>query len=104
MKTIAIAASLLFAGCTATANVGVGERVEIPKDSATKCSSLCGSISLTLDSVVVMASTVGCVCRAAPAASASSAASGGMAAIMLQQEERQQQEQQDRQRRQQQRK
>jgi hypothetical protein len=99
MKTIAIAASLLFAGCTATANVGVGERVEIPKDSATKCSSLCGTIGLTLDSVVVMASTVGCVCRAAPATSASSAASGGMAAIMLQEEEEQQQ--QDRQRRQQ---
>ena len=95
-----ISAFWLIAGCASTADVGVGHRVEIPKDSATKCSSLCGSIGLTLDSVVVMASNVGCVCRAAPAVpvppgtsttSVTAAASGGMAALLLLEQQQQQQ-------------
>jgi hypothetical protein len=101
MKTIAIAASLLFAGCAPKADVGVSGRIEVPRDSAGTCTSLCGSIGLTLDSVVVMANNVGCVCRAAPAAppaSTTSAASGGMAAILIQQQQQQQQRQRQQQR------
>ena len=95
MKTIAIAAFLLITGCTAPARVGVGRGVEIPRDSAGKCESLCSSIGLTLDSVVVMASDVGCVCRAAPAPGASPAATaGGMAAILFQAAAEQQRQQQ----------
>jgi hypothetical protein len=94
MKTIVIAASLLFAGCSAT--VGVSG-VSVPKDSAATCSGLCDSIGLTLESVVVMANNVGCVCRATPAAAptaATAATSGGMAAILVQQQQQQQQRQQ----------
>jgi hypothetical protein len=97
MKRIVIAASLLLAGCKA--NVGVSG-VKLPEDSANTCAGLCSSIGLALDSVVVMANNVGCVCRAAPAAppapgaSAASSAGGGMAAILIQQQAAQQQRQQ----------
>jgi hypothetical protein len=87
VKAIALAAALLITGCRGTARVGVGERMDIPRDSAGQCTRLCDSIGLGLDSVVVMASNVGCVCRAAPApgaAPAASASAGGMAAILIQ--------------------
>ncbi len=94
MKTKVIATAVAFvggmmiAGCTAPAQVGVGKRIELPKDSAATCTSLCEQIGLGLDSVVVMASNVGCVCRApsAPGAPAASSA-GGMAAILIQEAE-----------------
>lgn len=86
---IAAAAFLMLAGCSASAQVGVGKRIELPKDSAAKCTSLCEQIGLGLDSVVVMASNVGCVCRAAPAPGTTppAASAGGMAAILIQEAE-----------------
>jgi len=103
MKTMMIAALLLLAACTTPARVGVGRAVEVPRDSATQCSSMCESIGLALDSVVVMASNVGCVCRkaagaspATPASSGAPGATGGMAAILLQAERKKQEEQQRR--------
>jgi hypothetical protein len=100
-KAIAIAAFLMTTGCLSSAEVGVGERVALPKDSAERCTNLCGSIGMALDSVVVMASNVGCVCRAAPAPGAPPASSaGGMAAILIQEAaaaaQQQQQQQQHR--------
>lgn len=74
-------------GC-GSAQVGVQEAA-LPVDSAAQCKSHCQTIGLTLDSVVLMANTVGCVCRAAPAAGGSTgaaASSGGMAAILLAQQ------------------
>jgi hypothetical protein len=103
--------ALLLAACTPTANVGSGEAT-IPRDSASRCGGICQSIGLGLESVVVMADTVGCVCRAAVAApgstSGASSAAGGTAAVMFQraaaasaaaaqqQQQRQQQQQQGR--------
>jgi hypothetical protein len=85
---------LLAAGCSQTATVGTSRWVTTPKDSATKCTSICRDLGLGLDAVVVMASTVGCVCTApaaAPAAPTTSArrstTAGGLAALMIQAEE-----------------
>jgi hypothetical protein len=75
---------LLFSGA-GCATVGA---VLVPKTSAATCSTQCHDIGLTLDSVVIMAANVGCVCAAAPAAGSrapGSAAGGGMAAILMQQ-------------------
>jgi hypothetical protein len=64
--TFGIAALLI--GC---ATVGTNPLVRVPKDSAARCTSLCAEMGLSLDSVVVMASNVGCVCvPTKPAASA----------------------------------
>src|SRR5687767_9978032 len=83
----------VVAGCQ-PAPVGV-RNAEVQRDSTAQCAGLCSSIGLPLDSVVIMADNVGCVCRAVPpgppattepstAPAASSA--GGMAAIMIAQE------------------
>jgi hypothetical protein len=93
--------SLVFAlGCQAP--VGV-RNASVPRDAAPQCNSICGEMGLALDSVVVMADNVGCVCRppqaaqpapgspaptapAAPTAqSGSSGAAAGLVAIMIQQ-------------------
>jgi hypothetical protein len=72
------------------APVGVKNR-SIAPDSTQQCASQCGEIGLALDSVVIMAESIGCVCRpaatpASPTAGPTGAAAGGVAAIMLQQE------------------
>ena len=72
------------------APVGVKNR-SIASDSTQQCVDQCGQIGLALDSVVIMAESIGCVCRpaatpAAPTAGGTGAAAGGVAAIMLQQE------------------
>lgn len=89
--------SVLLVGCAAP--VGTSGAISAPKDSAPQCASICHDIGLALDSVVVMANNVGCVCAAnapppgpgpgpAPAPTAhAGAAAGGMAAIMLQQQQ-----------------
>lgn len=106
MKRTLIAVFLLVAACTTPAKVGVGRAIEVPQDSAARCSAMCESIGLTLDSVVVMASNVGCVCRKAaeanpstPTVSGVAGATGGMAAILLQAERKTQEEEQQRRRR-----
>ncbi len=107
MRMIAIASFLLFTvACTAAPNVGVVEG-GIPKDSANRCTSLCGSIGFALDAVVVMAHNVGCVCRAAaapsaPTPTAATSTTGGMAAVMIQQQAAAAAQQQQQQRQQQQ--
>lgn len=78
---------LVVAAVGCTAPVGV-KSVSLPSDSTPRCQALCSKIGLPLDSVVIMAGRVGCVCRAAqpaPASSApgASASAGGMAAIMI---------------------
>jgi hypothetical protein len=80
---IAILALLLLPACAAT--VGTNSMTTLPADSAATCASKCREIGLPLDSVVIMASNVGCVCSATPRPGASAAA-GGMAALLQEQE------------------
>ncbi len=91
--TVVLAATAL--ACNAP--VGTGGMVQVPKDGAAICAEHCATMGLTLDAVVVMASNVGCVCRAAksPAVGASNgsdhagAAAGGMAALVAEEQQRQ---------------
>lgn len=90
---------------TAACPAPVGSRAPVPSDSTAQCREYCQNIGLPLESVVIMASNVGCVCDArptiapsapsppsaappAPATSSTGASStaGGMAAVMMQQE------------------
>jgi hypothetical protein len=85
-------------GCAAP--VGTTGMVSAPHDSAPRCGDICHDLGLGLDSVVVMANNVGCVCSAIPPAPAgppsatppatahARAAAGGMAAIELDNAER----------------
>lgn len=64
----------------------------VPKDATPTCSGYCNEIGLTLNSVVIMANNVGCVCS--PPAGApgvgGGVSSGGMAALLMQQEQERQ--------------
>jgi hypothetical protein len=98
MKRFGIVLAMVV-GCNAP--VGTSGSTTLPKDSANQCAGICHDIGLGLESVVVMANNVGCVCSAmqapqaappaetaptgTPSAHAGGAA-GGMAAIMLQQQ------------------
>ena len=87
---------LVTLGCAAP--VGTSGSVSAPRDSAPQCANICHDIGLALDSVVVMANNVGCVCAVAvpppspgPAPGATTStraggATGGMTAIMIAQE------------------
>lgn len=80
-----LALLVALAGCP-RAPVGV-ENVELPADSAATCQAQCGQVGLRMQSLVIMANYVGCVCAPAddverPSASAG-AAGGGLAAIMV---------------------
>jgi hypothetical protein len=92
-----LACILLSIAACQPAPVGV-RGVELQRDSTGQCANLCSEIGLPLDSVVIMADNVGCVCRAVPVPAAAppgaqpaasetpagaSASTGGMAAIML---------------------
>ena len=89
MLRLAMIASLLLCACQ-PAPVWV-RNVDLRPDSAGQCVSLCQQIGLPLQSVVIMANNVGCVCAAAPppmtgapgGVSSAEGASGGMAAIMI---------------------
>jgi hypothetical protein len=79
-------------GCAAT--VGTGGGVYVPKDAAASCASSCQEIGLGLDSVVIMANNVGCVCSAAPRTAENGAqAGGGMAALLMRQQQQHQRQQ-----------
>ncbi len=101
-SALAFALTLLvsLAGCP-RAPVGV-ENVELPADSANQCQSQCGRVGLRMQSLVIMANYVGCVCSPSsdsdrPSADGASGAAGGLAAILVlqqQQEAAQQQQQQ----------
>jgi len=91
-----------LAGCPAP----VGSRAPVPSDSTAQCREYCQNIGLPLESVVIMASNVGCVCDARPpmgapvpmgppsgapatpatSSTGASSSAGGMAAVMMQQE------------------
>lgn len=80
-------------GCSTM--VGTGGVYSAPKDSASQCSTQCASVGLALDSVVIMANNVGCVCRGGKAAVAleDGAPAGGMAAILMASQQQEQQKQ-----------
>jgi hypothetical protein len=97
------------AGCPAP----VGSRAPVPSDSTAQCREYCQNIGLPLESVVIMASNVGCVCDARPpmpmapmppgppsgappappptSSTGASSTAGGMAAVMMEEAEEQQQ-------------
>jgi hypothetical protein len=87
MKHIGLLILLLCSACPAT--VGTGGAIYVPKDAAATCASHCNEIGLALNSVVIMASNVGCVCSAAPGASGGGVSGGGMAALLMAEQERQ---------------
>lgn len=84
--------SFVLAACAPTAEVGTNPRVQVPPDSPKTCAGYCTSMGLQLESVVVMANRVGCVCNAAqvappaPAPAASAGAAGAMTSIILDEE------------------
>jgi hypothetical protein len=86
--------AILLAG-TAACPAPVGSRAPVPSDSTAQCREYCHNIGLPLESVVIMASNVGCVCDArppmtpmpaGPPSAAASSTAGGMAAVMLEEE------------------
>ena len=93
--------SLLALVACQPAPVGV-RNLSVAPDSAPQCASLCQQVGMSLDSLVIMADNVGCVCRAVPpaappgampapaqAATTGAASAGGMAAILLQRQAQQ---------------
>ena len=77
---------LFIVGCHPRAEVGV-QNIAIEPDSQQQCAAQCVQVGMTLDSIVIMASRVGCVCRAATATpvsptAAPSAAAGALSAII----------------------
>jgi hypothetical protein len=87
---------LLAASSGCTAAVGTAGMTSVPRDAASTCATHCSSIGMSLDSVVIMANNVGCVCRGGRSAAASDGATtaGGMAALIVAEQQRQQQQQQ----------
>lgn len=87
--------SLLVAACNAP--VGAGG-LAVPSDSAQTCAQQCHDVGMGLDSMVMIAGQVGCVCRPAgspPASNAAtgagaSASAGGAAALIVAESQRQQ--------------
>jgi len=85
---LALVVGLSTLGCGQAA-VGTAGGVTVPTDAAATCVQHCSEIGLSLDSVVIMANNVGCVCRASSSANASSSVStggqpaGGMAALIV---------------------
>jgi hypothetical protein len=81
-----------LAACSAS--VGTSSWVSVPADAASTCAQHCASIGGVLDSVVIMASSVGCVCKPsnAPASRAAASGAGGVTALMMQEQARQSQQ------------
>ena len=82
-------------GCTAA--VGTAGMTSVPKDAASTCATHCASIGMSLDSVVIMANNVGCVCRGGKSAGGrddGATTAGGMAALIVEEQQQQQQQQQ----------
>jgi hypothetical protein len=104
MKHLSLTLLILFGGVVVSgcaAHVGVGGLASLPSDSASNCAAQCKTIGLPLESVVIMANQVGCVCRttsgapgsAAPNAgkepTSQGASAAGMAAILVLQDQQQ---------------
>jgi hypothetical protein len=88
MKTIVLMIGMLSSACAAT--VGTGGAFYVPKDARPTCESHCNEIGLSLNSVVIMANNVGCVCSPAPGAPGAGGAvsGGGMAALLMEEQQR----------------
>lgn len=86
-RTIALALFFGLPSLACQAQVGTASSVTVPKDAASTCARYCSEVGLSLDAVVIMASNVGCVCRAAPSSSAAAgnagSTAGGMAALIV---------------------
>ncbi len=87
MRTFALLLGILGTACAA--RVGTSGGIYVPRDAAQSCTAKCSSIGLGLNSVVIMANNVGCVCNAAANAPGGAGGAGGMAALMMQEHEQQ---------------
>jgi hypothetical protein len=52
--------------CMRSAYVGTSSFTSIPPDAVATCASSCKRVDLQLQSIVIMASQIGCVCNVAP--------------------------------------
>ncbi len=90
----------LLLGGVAACPAPVGSQAPVSPDSTAQCRNYCTHIGLPLESVVIMASNVGCVCDARPpmpagppsatppaTSSAAPSTAGGMAAVMIAEEQ-----------------
>jgi hypothetical protein len=84
MKTLFLGLVLALSACAAT--VGTTGFVQVPKEAASDCRAMCADIGLPLESVVIMANQVGCVCGKTASATGGGAAAGGMAAVLMQEQ------------------
>jgi hypothetical protein len=80
-------ASLLAGACTTP--IGAGGQT-LPSDTTNTCARQCQEIGLGLDSVVIMAANVGCVCRAGTVAPTpgNASVSGGVTSLMIAEQRR----------------
>lgn len=84
--SLAVTVALLVSSVACSAPVGRGG-LHLPKDAPATCAEQCESMGMGLDSVVIMAGNVGCVCRAQKSVAAGSldgSGAAGMAALLVQ--------------------
>ncbi len=81
--TVSLLALSSLAACTA--QVGLHEAIDLPKDSAATCERQCDSIGLEFDGVAIVGTSVACLCepRDAPAASQSRRRAGAAHAVAI---------------------
>jgi hypothetical protein len=81
MKKLVLLALLVTTGCVTSSAVPLGSRLD--KNSANECRAHCDALEMSLDAVVVILNSTGCVCtprdRPAAAAGGPSAAAGAAA-------------------------
>lgn len=92
---LAAAVHIALSGCAAS--VGTNFPYSVATSSASVCVNQCAELGLPLDSVVIIANMVGCVCRGdsggGARAGAAGAAGGATAAVLARQHEEAQQQQ-----------
>ena len=76
IASLSVVSVISLAACQ-PAPVGV-RNLSVAPDSAPQCASLCQQVGMSLDSLVIMADNVGCVCRAAPPAPPGAAPPGAV--------------------------
>ncbi|MEZ4401948.1 MAG: hypothetical protein R3B06_18100 [Kofleriaceae bacterium] len=86
-RTLIAAAALLGLAACPKVQPPIDPKLEVPADGAQTCASVCQQMGLSLTSVVVVSSRLGCVCSPAEtspgAPGASAATTSGAGAVVL---------------------